>query len=279
MKLGHNVKVGYFAQHQLESLNLKNTVLEEMDTVATVETHPLVRGILGAFLFSGKEAEKLVGVLSGGEKARLALCKMLLSPVSLLLMDEPTNHLDLPSRESLEDALKRYEGSMVVVSHDRYFINAVCNQVLEVDRGEVRWYPGNYEDYLWKKAQEKAEIKATLQPAKSKKKNSVVQDSSSKEDRKEQKRREAETRRRLHGATKNLKRDLDAIQSQIDELELRQKAVDEKLADPDLYNDVAAWREVSDERASLVRKLERAYPKWEALELKLEAAATKAQAD
>jgi ATP-binding cassette subfamily F protein 3 len=287
IKLGHNVNVDYFAQHQLESLNLKNTVMQEMDTVASLETHPLVRGLLGAFLFSGKEVDKQVSVLSGGEKARLALCKILLTPVSLLLMDEPTNHLDLASRESLEAALKGYEGCMVVVSHDRYFINAVCNHVLEVDRGEVRWYPGNYDDYLWKKGKEAAGASASEKKSKPKPKptpksaprpNAQV-DASAKEKRKEQKRREADKRQRLHDATHELKKRLDSIQRHIDELESKQKELDERLADSELYNNVAAWRDVNDERESVVRKLERAYPKWERLELQIEKAVKEADSD
>ncbi len=151
--LGANVKVSYFAQHALEVLNPQNTVLEEAQRHASLEAVPKVRRILGAFGFHGAEVEKKVSVLSGGEKGRLALALLLISPGNVLLLDEPTNHLDMASREVLEEALANYDGTMVLVSHDRYFINKVVNCVVEVaPGGGVVRYPGNYDDYLHMKA-------------------------------------------------------------------------------------------------------------------------------
>jgi ATP-binding cassette subfamily F protein 3 len=156
--LGHNVRIGYFAQDHAESLDGARSVLGEVMSVSTVETAPHVRGLLGAFLFSGDAVEKRVGVLSGGERSRLALAKLLLEPVNCLLLDEPTNHLDLTAKEVLLDALLAYGGTIVIVAHDRYILDRLPTQVIEVGHGCAERYLGNYEDYLGQKAA--AELKA-----------------------------------------------------------------------------------------------------------------------
>jgi ATP-binding cassette subfamily F protein 3 len=141
-------------------LNAERSVLEEVMSVSTVETAPHVRGLLGAFLFSGESVEKRVGVLSGGERSRLALAKLLLEPMNCLLLDEPTNHLDLTAKEVLLDALLAYGGSVVIVAHDRYILDRLPTQVIEVGRGRAVRYLGNYEDYLRQKAAEEAAASA-----------------------------------------------------------------------------------------------------------------------
>ncbi len=150
--LGAHVAVHYYAQHQLDALDPARTVLEEMEAVAPEGTHTRLRTILGAFLFSGDSVEKKVAVLSGGEKARLALARMLVRPAALLCLDEPTNHLDLVSREVLEAALAGFPGTIVFISHDRYFINRIATIVMEVAHGTLTRYPGSYDDYLDAKA-------------------------------------------------------------------------------------------------------------------------------
>jgi ATP-binding cassette subfamily F protein 3 len=151
-KLGHNVRTGYFAQDLAEVLDTERTVLDEMMAVASIETAPHVRPLLGAFLFSGDAVEKRVGVLSGGERSRLALAKILLDPTNCLLLDEPTNHLDLTAKEILLEALLAYKGTVVIVAHDRYLLDRLPTQVLEVGEGHAVRYLGNYEDYLRAKA-------------------------------------------------------------------------------------------------------------------------------
>jgi ATP-binding cassette subfamily F protein 3 len=147
LKVGEKVEIGYFAQDHAGSLDASRTVLEEMMSVADTGTAPMVRGLLGAFLFSGDAVEKRVGVLSGGEKSRLALAKLLLEPRNCLLLDEPTNHLDLTAKEVLLDALKAYGGTIVIVAHDRYLLDELPTQVLEVGDGRAVRHIGNYEDY------------------------------------------------------------------------------------------------------------------------------------
>ncbi|HEY8493803.1 MAG TPA: ABC-F family ATP-binding cassette domain-containing protein, partial [Myxococcota bacterium] len=147
-KLGHEVRVAFYAQHQLEALDPERTVLGELERVARIQDVPRLRGHLGALLFSGDDVEKPVRVLSGGEKARLALAKLLLRPASLLVMDEPTNHLDVAACEVLEEALASWDGTLLFVSHDRAFVNAVATRVVEVRAGQLRWFSGNYDDYL-----------------------------------------------------------------------------------------------------------------------------------
>ncbi|MBD2167042.1 ABC-F family ATP-binding cassette domain-containing protein [Calothrix membranacea FACHB-236] len=156
VKLGdHNVIPGYFEQNQAEALDLKKTVMETIHDEVPDWKNEEVRTLLGRFLFAGDTVFKQVGALSGGEKARLALAKMLLRPANLLILDEPTNHLDIPAKEMLEEALQNYDGTAIVVSHDRYFISQVANKIVEIRDGEFRVYLGNYHYYLDKIAEEK----------------------------------------------------------------------------------------------------------------------------
>ena len=162
IKLGHNVEVGYFAQNQAEVLNEKWTVLEEAEYASTEETRKQVRDVLGAFLFSGEAVEKKVSVLSGGERNRLALAKLLLKPFNVLVMDEPTNHLDIQSKEILKQALKKFDGTLILVSHDREFLDGLANKVFEFRDGKVKEFLGGINEYLVeRKAQGFREIEAS----------------------------------------------------------------------------------------------------------------------
>jgi ATP-binding cassette, subfamily F, member 3 len=173
VKLGdHNVLPGYFEQNQAEALDLSKTVMETIHDEVPDWNNEEVRTLLGKFLFSGDSAFKNVAPLSGGEKARLALAKMLLRPANLLILDEPTNHLDIPAKEMLESALQNYDGSAIIVSHDRYFISQVANKIVEIRDGEFRVYIGDYHYYLSKIEEEKeAEKQAAIAAEKAAKKS------------------------------------------------------------------------------------------------------------
>lgn len=146
--LGHNVNIGYFAQNQEEVLDPNKTVLQEAEDTATEETRPRVRDLLGSFLFSGEDVEKKTKVLSGGERNRLALCKLLLRPFNTLIMDEPTNHLDIQSKEIIKLALQKYEGTLIVISHDREFLQGLADKIFEFRNGEMKEFLGNIDEYL-----------------------------------------------------------------------------------------------------------------------------------
>ncbi|MEL7316694.1 MAG: ATP-binding cassette domain-containing protein, partial [Cyanobacteria bacterium J06559_3] len=167
VRLGkHNVLPQYFEQNQAEALDLEKTVLETLQNIVPDWKTEQVRTLLGQFLFSSDMVFKKVKALSGGEKARLALAGMLVQPANLLILDEPTNHLDIPAKETLEAALGQYDGSVLIVSHDRYFISKVANKIVEVRDGELRLYRGDYHYYLEKLEAEKAEAKRAIEEAK-----------------------------------------------------------------------------------------------------------------
>lgn len=228
IELGHQVEVAYFAQHSVDQLDLKNTVLQEMEEAASYEAAPRIRSILGAFLFIGDDVHKQISVLSGGEKSRLALAKLLLEPAGCLLLDEPTNHLDIPSRRVLEHALRNFSGAFCVISHDRYFLNEVVNRVVHIEGGALHDYPGTYEEYRWRRSRD-------VESGQAAERVSDELDDSAAVSRKEIRRRKAELRKERDGETKKLRKELDGLEKRIQELEVEMEGLEEVLAKPETY--------------------------------------------
>lgn len=269
---GHNVDVYYFAQHQLDILDAGKNVLEEMESgMPPLTPMTRIRGILGAFLFSQDSVEKSVSVLSGGEKSRLVLAKMLGSPANLLLLDEPTNHLDLASRDMLESALAHFEGTIVFISHDRYFVNTIATKIVDVQPGgSVHIYPGNFDAYTWRmqqqaqeqEAQNKQPTKAASAPKAAMPKAHAAPaaldplDTRSHAERKADRREEAKRRK----AQQTLE---DAIAA----AETRLKSIDGLLCDPDVYADGPRSAALMSERDDLDANLASKMAEWEALGL------------
>src|SRR5215471_1575917 len=159
---GHNVEESFYAQHQLEALNLNNTVLDEMKEAGSQKTELELRSLLGCFLFSGDDAEKKIKVLSGGEKARVALAKVIISKANFLMLDEPTNHLDIHSVDLLAESLNKYEGTIILVSHDRYFISKTATVIWEIVDHKIKVFKGGYEEYVeWKERMEKSDVRSS----------------------------------------------------------------------------------------------------------------------
>ncbi|HUK43177.1 MAG TPA: ATP-binding cassette domain-containing protein, partial [Candidatus Bathyarchaeia archaeon] len=156
LKLGHNVEPDYFAQDQYKELDPSRRMLDDLSDVAPQKSITELRGVLGCFLFSEDDVFKPIGVLSGGERNRYALARMLLHPSNFLLLDEPTNHLDMRAKDVLLESLEKYNGTVVFVSHDRYFIDKLATRVFEIGGGRIEVFPGNYEDYLWRKQRQDA---------------------------------------------------------------------------------------------------------------------------
>ena len=260
-ELGHNVHVGYCSQHRVETLNLDHSVLEEASDCGKQVPEQTVRTLLGAFLFRGDDVFKRVSVLSGGEKSRLVLAKLLLNPPNLLLMDEPTTHLDMASIDALVQALRQYDGTLVFISHDVYFIKAIASSVLHVRGGVLTFYSGNYDYYLEKTGTESA-VAGLVADGKS-----IVTEKSSGSAPKvrEQKRLEADARQSRSRAKQELQRDLSTVEKRILELELRQKELTGFLEQPDQGQRSLHPAQTGRELTTLAQELESLSLEWERL--------------
>lgn len=259
-ELGHNVTPGYFAQHQAEELDPKNTALDEMMLAGSRESETRLRTILGCFLFEGDDVFKKVGVLSGGEKSRLALAKMLLNSGNFLIFDEPTNHLDMRSKNILQQALDQFEGTLMIVSHDRDFLDPIVNKTLEIQPGHIKTWLGNISYYLDKKSFEDSVDLESNQDSGEEKKLS----------RKEERRLEAQKRQALSKKLKPLKKRLETIESDVETKEARKAEIEELMAQPDFYDDSDEVKEISLEYESIKKDLVELMHKWEEIAGRIE---------
>ena len=260
-ELGHNVQVGYGSQHRVDMLALDRSVLEEAKDCGQQVPEQTVRTILGAFLFRGDDVFKPVGVLSGGEKSRLVLAKMLLNPPNFLLLDEPTTHLDMASIEALIQALKQYDGTLLFISHDVYFIKSIATSVLHIRGGVLTFYPGNY-DYYLEKTDAESELAGLVAGEKS---LDIGNFPGSASRNREQKRLEADARQLRSRARKELEQELAALEERILGLESRQKELATSLEQPDVYENSARAMQVNKELKSVTEELQSLSPEWERL--------------
>jgi len=256
IRFGHNVIVSYFGQHQARELDPRLSVLDTMLLVTNELTNTQVRSLLGTFLFQGDDVDKKVQVLSGGEKSRLALAKMIATPANVLILDEPTNHLDMTSQEILQKAMSRYDGSIIVVSHNRHFVNSFVNRVLEIKNGKASLFEGNIDDYLFRAQAEKNVAAPTSQAA-----GAGEEDLKEKPARKgkESRRAQAQIRQEKGKKLAPYKDIITRAEKEIEQLEQRKTELETMLADPSLYQDQESFAEKSSEYRRLGGLLEKKY--------------------
>ncbi|HPG26531.1 MAG TPA: ABC-F family ATP-binding cassette domain-containing protein, partial [Myxococcota bacterium] len=273
--LGHNVELAYFAQHQLEALDPNASVLEELARDARTEEIPRLRGHLGAFLFTGDEVDKKIAVLSGGEKARVALAKLLLRPTNLLVLDEPTNHLDIEACEVLEEAFRAYEGTMLFVSHDRDFINALATRIVDVDHGRLDDHLGNYDAYLARRAAAAAGVSEVLprspepvaggQGARGASPVAGGTTGAPTVDRPRLDKQDRQRERERRKDRDRVARRIEKLEGQIAEEEERKESLSWKLGDPEVYRDAERLLALQAEQSTLEGEIETLYREWERL--------------
>ncbi len=296
VRMGNKVRLGYFAQHHAEMLSPERSVFEEVASIDPSAGQTRVRSLLGAFLFQGDDVDKPIGVLSGGERARVALSKLLLKPGDLLLLDEPTNHLDLESSESLAEALRSFDGTLLFVSHNRAFVRALATRIWDVHDGEVEVYPGTLDEYMEhhrRRLEGEVEEPAAGAPRRAPSPARAVAKGSgasapaarpqggaeARQSAKERRRREAEQRRALDRRLGPLKKRVAKLEASIAELEERQRECSAKLADPATYEDEKRRSELIDTYQRDAEELEGLNGAWEIASAELEDVTAAAEAE
>lgn len=265
-RLGHNVSFTFYAQHQLESLNVAHNLIEELKYANPTKTETELRTVLGCFLFTGDDVFKKIKVLSGGEKSRVALAKVLLSQANFLLLDEPTNHLDMQSVNILIQALQQYEGSYIVVSHDRYFVENIANKIWYIEDHQIKEYPGTYEEYeIWveERGLQSAVSEKTAVSSAPPQKSQPVPANQNKNNGKPQSNEDAQK-------LKKARKQIEELEETINNLEVRKAETESKLADPKIYNDSVALAEMNRFYTDVKQKLEQSTEDWENLMLEVE---------
>ena len=268
-KWGHNVEEAFYAQHQLEALNINNTIIDEMKEAGSKKTELELRTLLGCFLFSGDDADKKIKVLSGGEKARVALAKTMISKANFLLLDEPTNHLDIHSNELLIDALNRYEGSLILVSHDRYFISKTANKIWEIVDKEIKEFKGGYEEWVdWKERMAARNEKVKSQSSKAEEKNAGEKTQHANE--------RTVTKNESPGSSPSVKsavqkelqkeqKQFQKLEQQLSELSSKKAELEAKLASPDTYASAETFKETETAYHQVSQQWEAANQQYEKL--------------
>ncbi len=292
IKLGGGVKAGYYAQHHADTLDMSATVQEVVQRASPTSPVSRVRSLLGAFMFRGDDVEKPCKVLSGGERARVALARLLINPGNLILMDEPTNHLDLESSESLARSLVDYDGTLIFVSHNRSLIRTLASRIWNVEDGKVDTYPGTLDEYLYSCAQRRKEVVVTGDrvvartgtPRAAVAAVAAVAAAApvakeSKDDEKARKRREAETRQKRTKTLGPLEKRVAELEERITALETAQARRSTQLADPEIYGDDKRRNKLLDEYQADQVKLDELTGRWEAAAQELEAARTRLDAE
>ena len=249
---GHQVKLGYYAQNQAEFLDENLTVLETIEQAATEESAGKVRSILGSFLFSNDSVSKKIKVLSGGERARVSLCKLLLEPYNLLIMDEPTNHLDITSKELLKKALNNYDGSLIIVSHDREFLQGLTKKVYEFKNQNIKEYIGDIDTFLSEKDLENfKQLESSQKDQKNIKQDKSDERSSFKENKNQKK------------LVKQLQNKISKLEKKIEELDKSQKEVDMQLSDPEKFKELSSNQEFFDKYDKNLKEKQKLELEWE----------------
>jgi ATP-binding cassette subfamily F protein 3 len=273
LKYGLNVKMAFYSQESAENLDYKKTIWEEIKEVGTKSSDLERRNLLGAFLFSGNDIHKEVAVLSGGEKSRLALLKIMLQDANFLILDEPTNHLDIKTKDIFQHALLNYHGTLAIVSHDRYFLDCLVQRVLEIRQGKIYDYPGNYSYFIEKRREATIPISSVaLTVGRDLPREDLSADAPKKSvyKTKEEKRLEAEARNRLSQLRHDLKKKVTQVETQVHRIESEKAAREKELCEPETCKSPGRIKLLNQELRSLSRELEGLYENWHGLAQQLE---------